>query len=40
MDEILNICEMSQYSPLTSKDAQKTLNKSEDLIKKLEKNAA
>ena len=40
MDEILNICEMAQYSPLTSKDAQKTLNKSEDLIKKLEKNAA
>ena len=40
MDEILNICEMAQYSPLTSKDAQKTLNKSEDLIKKLEKNVA
>ena len=40
MDEILNICEMAQYSPLSSKDAQKTLNKSEDLIKKLEKNVA
>ena len=40
MDEILNICELAQYSPLTSEDAQKTLNKSEDLIKKLEKNVA
>ena len=38
MDKILNNCEMSQYSPLTSNVAKETLNDSQILIKNLEKN--
>ena len=40
MDKILNVCEMAQYSPLSNEDAEKTLENSQDLIKKLEGNVA
>ena len=40
MDKILNVCEMSQYSPLSNEDAEKTLEDCENLIKNLEKNVA
>ena len=40
MDKILNNCEMSQYSPLTSNVAKETLNDSQILIKNLEKNVS
>ena len=40
MDKILNVCEMSQYSPLSNEDAEKTLKDCENLIKNLEKNVA
>ena len=37
MDKILNICEMSQYSPLTNEMAKETLHESQSLIKILKK---
>ena len=40
LTEILNYCEMAQYSPLSNEDAKKTLEDCEDLIKKLEGNVA
>ena len=40
MDKILNSCEMSQYSPLTSNVAKETLKDSQILIENLEKNVS
>jgi hypothetical protein len=39
MDKILNNCEMAQYSPLTNQLAKESLEESQNLIQKFEKNA-
>ena len=39
LTDILNYCEMAQYSPLSSKDAKHSYDQSKVLFNKFEKNA-